>query len=801
MYLTSERKLSRKIKEAVLADRLERQYTKDQILQAYLNTIYLGNGAYGVEAAANVYFNEHASQLTLPQAALLAGLIQNPSGYDPILAPAAARTRRAEVLARMVHYGDITQAQADAANGCRCPRRSSSRPVAGDQISDYYVQEVETELLGPSSPLGGTYDQRYQALFEGGLKIYTNLDPTCRRLAEQTIAARHPRQQPGLPGGHGHHRPATGNVLAMVGGPGFSTSHFDIVTQGTRQPGSGFKLFTLLAALQQGYSIYDTVDGAVPVRHRLSRSTTTWSRHPANNDEGNGGGVVTLLNATAQSINCAYIRLAHEVGLPNVISMAHSSGISETLPAVPVDRDRLDRRAPDRDGRGLRRRRRRRGVPRPVVHQPHRRPLRRRPSTTATAPGHRVVSTQIADGGDRRPAGRGPVRHRNSGADSTTARSPARPARPAATSTPGSTASPRRWRPRCGWATCNAEVPMVDVGGYGAVYGGDFPTATWHDFVAAVLGRPAGRRFPAAQQRPAAAEQVHHLAVAGGRRRLDHNGGYYVLLRQQPARYGYTQPTYSYTPPTDTPPTPAFSPLPTTKTPPSTTPVTAPATPSPGTNRGRGGGATTPDERSRARVAACRSGPRHWHRSASPPRSPPPGAGRLAALDAEAGRAGSELRKVTGERDEIAGRQTASRGGAGGTEQRAAAVNGASTAGGLGIAGASGHGRRLETLEARASDLEDAVLEPCSRSASPSMPSRRLADQLEAVEERRRSVGARLDDAAARWPQRSPTLTSDREAAAAGVPADLLGTYERLRARLEGSGQPGWSATTATAAT
>src|SRR6202043_1898558 len=120
-YLTSARKLSRKIKEAVLADRLQRKYTKDQILDAYLNTIYLGNGAYGVEAAANVYFGEHASQVTLPQAALLAGLIQNPSGDDPIHNPQDARTRRSKVIARMLHYRHISQADADEANATALP--------------------------------------------------------------------------------------------------------------------------------------------------------------------------------------------------------------------------------------------------------------------------------------------------------------------------------------------------------------------------------------------------------------------------------------------------------------------------------------------------------------------------------------------------------------------------------------------------------------------------------------------------------------------------------------------------------
>ncbi|MBO0729736.1 MAG: transglycosylase domain-containing protein, partial [Acidimicrobiaceae bacterium] len=121
LYLNSQQKLSRKIKEAVIADRLQRKYTKNQILEAYLNVIYLGNSAYGVEAAANEYFNEHASQLTLPQAALLAGIIQDPSGYDPLLNPAAAHTRRADVLDHMVQYHDITAAQAKAADATPLP--------------------------------------------------------------------------------------------------------------------------------------------------------------------------------------------------------------------------------------------------------------------------------------------------------------------------------------------------------------------------------------------------------------------------------------------------------------------------------------------------------------------------------------------------------------------------------------------------------------------------------------------------------------------------------------------------------
>ncbi|HEY3810893.1 MAG TPA: transglycosylase domain-containing protein, partial [Acidimicrobiales bacterium] len=332
-YLTSARKLSRKVKEAVLADRLERKYTKNQILQAYLNTIYLGNGAYGVEAAANVYFGEHASQLSLPQAALLAGLIQNPSGYDPILAPADARTRRSEVLSRMVHYGDVTATQAAAANRMPLPTAIVQTPVAGDQISNYYVQEVQTELLGPGSPLGGTYDERYQALFEGGLKIYTNLDPTMQAEAEQTVVADTPPNNRGFQEAMVSIDPTTGKVRAMVGGAGTQVNKFNIVTQGARQPGSGFKLFTLLSALAQGYSVFDTVDGQSPCAIAFP-GNTGFVQHPAVNDA--PAGVVNLVSATASSINCAYLRLAHEAGLENVANMAKALGVTEKLQVVPA---------------------------------------------------------------------------------------------------------------------------------------------------------------------------------------------------------------------------------------------------------------------------------------------------------------------------------------------------------------------------------------------------------------------------------------------------------------------------------
>nr|MDQ2754289.1 penicillin-binding protein [Actinomycetota bacterium] len=345
VYLTSQRKISRKIKEAVLSERLQQKYSKDQILNTYLDIIYLGNGAYGVEAAAEEYFNEPASALTLPQAALLAGFIQDPNGYDPLLHPVAAHTRRSEVLGRMVHYGHITQQQADAANATPLPTVVNRSPgVAADSIDNYYIQAVQTELLGPNSPIGGNYSERYNALFEGGLKIYTNLDPDLQYLTEIKSAADTPKNSGGFQEAMVVIDPPTGKIRAMVGGLDYNQSKFNVITEGTRQPGSGFKLFTLLAALEAGYSPYDTINGSSPCAIDFPASATggapntanhDYVKTPAHNDEGNGGGVLTLIDATAQSTNCAYMRLAHEVTLQKVVNVAHQMGITTPIPLVP----------------------------------------------------------------------------------------------------------------------------------------------------------------------------------------------------------------------------------------------------------------------------------------------------------------------------------------------------------------------------------------------------------------------------------------------------------------------------------
>jgi membrane peptidoglycan carboxypeptidase len=578
-YLSSARKLSRKVKEAVLADRLERKYSKNQILQAYLNTIYLGNGAYGVEAAANIYFGEQATQLKLPQAALLAGLIQNPSGYDPILDPADARTRRSQVLARMLHYGDITAAQAAAAERVPLPTSVIRPAVAGDQISDYYVQEVQTELLAQGSPLGKTYDQRYQALFEGGLKIYTNLNPGMQTLAEQTIAADTPANSQGFQEAMVSIDPSTGKVLAMVGGAGLKNSHYDIITQGTRQPGSGFKLFTLLAALQQGYSIYDSLVAQspcaidFPTDHDLLKT-------PARNDEGNGGGVVSLLNATAQSLNCAYIRLAHEVTLPSVISMAQQLGITAELPEFPsivigsvavhpIEMAAAYAAVAD-DG---------------VYHAPsfidH---IVDRSGATiynGEDTGHRVISSQVA---------REATVALQAVVQSGTGTGAALYNRPAAGKTGTTNNNVDAWfngftpqlETTVWMGNVAAEVPMLDVGGVGQVYGGTFPAHTWHDYMSQALATAPVVPFAPPNYGALPAPKFITSPALVHDDALDHNYGYTTPSpNSNPSSSPTTRPSY-YTPPT-APSTQVTTP-PVQGGPPTTVapPVTAPPPTTPG---------------------------------------------------------------------------------------------------------------------------------------------------------------------------------------------------------------------------
>ena len=323
------RALMTKLREVALAARISRQMPKRQVLERYLNTIYFGNGAYGIGAAAETYFGEPVQKLTVVQGALLAGMISNPDGYDPFTNPAAARARRGFVLGRMVINDSITAAQAVLARSAPLPTRPRPLSPAPDGQNSYVVAEVTRRLLNDPQ-LGSTASQRYNAVFGGGLHIYTTLDPRMQTDAEIAVANNLPSDSGRWASALVAVDPMTGAVRALVGGPGFDRSQYDIATEGPgRQPGSSFKPIVLAAALKQGYSINASVNGTAPCVFPLKGAAP----YVARNVEGDPGGWISLSSALAESVNCAYLRLGDDVGLANVVAMAKAMGI--TTPLAP----------------------------------------------------------------------------------------------------------------------------------------------------------------------------------------------------------------------------------------------------------------------------------------------------------------------------------------------------------------------------------------------------------------------------------------------------------------------------------
>jgi penicillin-binding protein 1A len=328
--LTSDKSFGRKVKEAVLAIRLEDELTKRQILERYLNTVYFGNGAYGIEAAAETYFGVDVDKLTVVQGAFLAGVIRNPDGYDPFRFPVESRARRNFVLDRMVARRDLSVGTATQLEASPLPvvKLQTDQP---DNIDNYFVEEVKQRLL-EDPRLGSTAQARYSALFKGGLQIYTTLDPRMQQAAKQTVADVLPVQGGKWTSALVAVDSATGAVRAMIGGPGFDQSQYRIATEGVgRQPGSSFKPLVLAAALQDGYSPWAGVDGTSP----CSFPTGTGKYYTPQNDEGQRVGYTNLTNALAWSVNCAYARLGLSEGLAKVVSMAKQLGITSPLSPLP----------------------------------------------------------------------------------------------------------------------------------------------------------------------------------------------------------------------------------------------------------------------------------------------------------------------------------------------------------------------------------------------------------------------------------------------------------------------------------
>ena len=325
--VTPERSIGRKMKEAVLALRVESELSKEEILEKYLNTVYFGSGAYGVQAAAETYFGVDVEKVTVGQAALLAGIIRNPTGYEPFRYPAEAKARRDIALDQMVKERYLEADDADELRDDPLPTSPHSPLPAPN---DYFVEEVKQRLLDDPR-LGETAQERYNAVFKGGLKIYTTMDPRMQELAREKVEEILPGTKRGITAALVTLEPYSGAVRAMVGGPNFEQARYNLVTQGLRQPGSSWKAFVLMAGIEAGYGPRHTINGTSPCPVRAGGRP--WL--PSNYGESTGG-VASITTAMAKSYNCAFVRLGLKVGLDKVTDVARRLGITSPLDDVPA---------------------------------------------------------------------------------------------------------------------------------------------------------------------------------------------------------------------------------------------------------------------------------------------------------------------------------------------------------------------------------------------------------------------------------------------------------------------------------
>ena len=327
--LTSKQELSRKVRELTLALVLEKKLTKDQILERYLNQVYFGQGAYGVQAAAERYFQRPVEKLSVGESAFLAGMIRNPVGYDPSRFRDRSRARRSVVLDRMVVVGQI-----DTNEAAQLKRSPMPRPA--DRLAKpdtYFIETVKQQLLDDRR-LGETVRERYEAVFNGGLRIKTTFDPLAQRAAEEAVREVLPSDEPDFTAAVASVDVATGAVRAMVGGRGFDTDKYNLVTQGLRQPGSSWKPFVLLAALEQGISPLSYLSGEEPCPIPNPGGEPD-PFEPQNAGDATGK-VASLNDQLVASSNCAFARLAYIVGYRNIVATARRLGITTPIDPVPA---------------------------------------------------------------------------------------------------------------------------------------------------------------------------------------------------------------------------------------------------------------------------------------------------------------------------------------------------------------------------------------------------------------------------------------------------------------------------------
>ncbi|MEZ5100496.1 MAG: transglycosylase domain-containing protein [Thermoleophilia bacterium] len=326
LYISNERSYQRKLKEACLAMKLDDAWSKDEILEGYMNQVYYGHRAYGVEAAAQTYFNKSAADLNLTEAALIAGLPQAPSLYDPFVRPKAAATRRNEVLRAMRDAGDISQTEYDRARSKPVNLILSEGKIYTEVAEPLFFNYVRDQLI-----------REYGAatVRNGGLKVYTTILPGYQEKARQAI-----RDTLNLEGDPAAAlvtiNPATGAILAMVQAQtGVLQKQFNVATQGQRQAGSSFKTFVLAEAIRRGIDPQSTTYLSAPFRYQPDPASEPWT--PATFDN-TYAGPIDLVRATLRSDNAVYARLTLDLGPSSVAKLARQMGVNQSklLPVASI---------------------------------------------------------------------------------------------------------------------------------------------------------------------------------------------------------------------------------------------------------------------------------------------------------------------------------------------------------------------------------------------------------------------------------------------------------------------------------
>ena len=327
-FLTPDKTIRRKLQELILAARIESEYSKDRILELYLNKVYFGDGLYGAEASARGYFGRHASEVSVSEAALLAGLVKSPSTYAPTVNPTRAKARRNVVLQAMLDTGAIDPATWTTARRSDVVLHDTLR--AQEPHGQYFKEQVRRELVDRFG---------WQRVYQGGLRVFSTMALPMQIAAEEAIAAslksveerrrkfKKLNQDDVLQAALIALEPQTGHVWAMVGGRDFNESRFNRAVQARRQPGSAFKPFVYATALEAGYTPVTVIDH---LNDPVSTVQGAWTPE----DEHSSAGAMTMRTALRTSSNRAAVRMLQQVGIARTVQYAKQLGVGD-VPSVP----------------------------------------------------------------------------------------------------------------------------------------------------------------------------------------------------------------------------------------------------------------------------------------------------------------------------------------------------------------------------------------------------------------------------------------------------------------------------------